>query len=145
MESAKEVFRRSDVSIFWHGCFISVRSPRDHIPSLQRARILWMLQGGKGEGEILANSQKVASGLSSDNACASPVLITRSLDYLGRQLMRLILVTKFSATCWDYCAFVNSYKISLNAQFIGMHNYSALRSFSYFLGIFLDGTGTFCI
>lgn len=87
---------------------------------------------GEEEGEILANSQIVVSSLSSDNACASPALITRSLDYLGRQLVRPILAIKFSVTCWDHYAFVSLYIISLNCQFIGIHNYSALSSFSYF-------------
>lgn len=58
----------------------------------------------------------------------------QSLDYQGRQLVRPILGIKLFVTCWDYYAFVNSHIISLNRPFIGMHKYSALSSFSYFLG-----------
>jgi len=98
---------------------------------LRKVKRLQMLQeaGGK-KGEILANSWIVLSNLSFGNACTSPVLIARSLDYLGRQLVRLMLAIIFSVMC--YYAFFNYYVISLNCQFIWIQNYFALSSFSYF-------------
>lgn len=50
--------------------------------------MLWVWDG-------MDTGQKPNGCLSSVNACASPSWITKSLGYLGRQLVRLMLAVKF--------------------------------------------------
>lgn len=74
--------------------------------------------------------QKSDSCLLSNNVCASLLPITKSLDYLERQLVRLMLAVKFSITCYESQCPDYYFKLPIH-QFILL-----------FLGWLCDGTAT---